>query len=72
MAALQALAASLGHPDRVAYVPAEGNAQGLRDMGLLPDTLPGQAPLSDAGRAKRSGGSGVPNCLPGPGSRIAR
>ncbi|HEX9116248.1 MAG TPA: NADH-quinone oxidoreductase subunit NuoG [Anaerolineae bacterium] len=55
VAALQALAALLGQPDRVAYIPTSANSQGLRDMGLLPDTLPGQLPLADAAVRERLG-----------------
>jgi len=39
--ALKNLATLLGAGDRLAYIGAEANSQGARDMGLLPNTLPG-------------------------------
>jgi predicted molibdopterin-dependent oxidoreductase YjgC len=48
VAALTHLANLLGQGDKLAYVGREANSQGCRDMGLLPDTLPGQAPIQDA------------------------
>jgi predicted molibdopterin-dependent oxidoreductase YjgC len=52
VAALSNLAILLGFGDRLAYVGAaagaEGNSQGARDMGLLPDLLPGYVSVKDA------------------------
>lgn len=45
---LERLAQAAGEGTRVAYVGLDGNAQGCRDMGVLPDRLPGQFPLDDA------------------------
>ena len=45
---LERLAQAGGEGTRVAYVGLDGNAQGCRDMGVLPDRLPGQFPLDDA------------------------
>ncbi len=45
---LEQLAQAAGEGTRVAYVGLDGNAQGCRDMGVLPDRLPGQFPLDDA------------------------
>ena len=42
------LALVTGHYDRLAYVGLEANSQGARDMGVLPDQLPGYAALDDA------------------------
>ena len=42
------LALYLGKPENVAYVGLEANSQGCRDMGVLPDRLPGHAALDDA------------------------
>lgn len=47
-AALSNLAAVTGHSERLGYVGLEANSQGARDMGMLPDTLPGYVPVSDA------------------------
>ena len=55
VAALSTLANLLGQGDRLAYVGGEANSQGLRDMGLLPDTLPGQQPVGDAAVRERLG-----------------
>ena len=46
--ALTNLALYLGKPENLAYVGLEANSQGARDVGLLPDRLPGQAALDDA------------------------
>ena len=45
--ALEGLAQAAGEGARLAYVGLDGNAQGCRDMGVLPDQLPGQFPLED-------------------------
>ncbi len=55
VAALFNLATALGHGDKLAYVGAGANEQGVRDMGLLPDTLPGYAAVSDAAVRDRLG-----------------
>jgi predicted molibdopterin-dependent oxidoreductase YjgC len=55
VAALGNLAALLGQGDKLAYIGPEANSQGCRDMGLLPDTLPGQLALTDAGVRDRLG-----------------
>lgn len=41
------LALVTGHGERLAYVGLDANSQGCRDMGLLPDRLPGHARLDD-------------------------
>ena len=46
--ALKRLAQAAGEGTQLAYVGLDGNAQGCRDMGVLPDQLPGQFPLEDA------------------------
>ncbi len=53
--ALSNLALGLGFGDRLAYVGAEANSQGARDMGLLPDALPGGQPVNDAAVRDRLG-----------------
>ncbi len=50
---LEQLAHAVGEGARVAYVGLDGNAQGCRDMGMLPDGLPGQFPLDDADARSR-------------------
>jgi len=55
VAALNNLANLLGQGDKLAYVGREANSQGCRDMGLLPDALPGQLPISDAAVRDRLG-----------------
>lgn len=45
--ALTNLALITGHSSRLAYVGLEANSQGCRDMGLLPDRLPGHTTLTD-------------------------
>ena len=42
------LALVTGHYDRLAYVGLEANSLGARDLGLLPNQLPGYAALDDA------------------------
>ena len=55
VAALSNLANLLGQGDKLAYVGREANSQGCRDMGLLPDALPGQLPINDAAVRDRLG-----------------
>ena len=50
---LEQLAQAVGEGARVAYVGLDGNAQGCRDMGVLPDGLPGQFALDDADARSR-------------------
>jgi len=50
---LEQLAQAVGEGARVAYVGLDGNAQGCRDMGVLPDGLPGQFPLDDGDARSR-------------------
>ena len=45
---LNALASAAGEGARLAYVGLDGNAQGCRDMGVLPESLPGHFALDDA------------------------
>ncbi len=45
--ALTNLALYLGKPENLAYIGLEANSQGCRDMGVLPDRLPGHAALDD-------------------------
>jgi formate dehydrogenase major subunit len=45
--ALTNLALYLGKPENLAYVGLDANSQGCRDMGVLPDRLPGHAALDD-------------------------
>lgn len=47
------LALATGNSERLAYVGLDGNAQGCRDMGVLPDRLPGHVPLDDAEARER-------------------
>ena len=44
---LMKLAQAAGEGARLAFVGLDGNAQGCRDMGVLPDRLPGHFPLDD-------------------------
>ncbi len=45
---LTGLAQATGEGARLAYAGLDGNAQGCRDMGVLPDRLPGHASLDDS------------------------
>jgi NADH-quinone oxidoreductase subunit G len=45
--ALTNLALYLGKPENLAYVGLDANSQGCRDVGVLPDRLPGHAALDD-------------------------
>ena len=47
------LAVRTGHFERLAYIGLEANSQGCRDMGLLPDRLPGHANLDDKDARQR-------------------
>ena len=47
------LAFLTGHADRLAFVGLDANSQGARDMGLLPDRLPGHAALNNGDAVKR-------------------
>lgn len=47
------LAHLTGHYERLAYVGLDANSQGCRDMGVLPDSLPGHAPLDDQAARQR-------------------
>jgi NADH-quinone oxidoreductase chain G len=55
VAAVSNLALALNHPEAAAFVGTEPNAQGARDMGLLPDRLPGQQPVIDPATRERLG-----------------
>jgi NADH-quinone oxidoreductase chain G len=44
---LSNLAQVTGHYDRLAYIGLDGNSHGARDMGVLPNQLPGYAGLDD-------------------------
>ena len=50
---LEQLAQAAGEGTRLAYAGLDGNAQGCRDMGVLPDSLPGQFPLDSASARTR-------------------
>ena len=47
------LAMVSGHYERLAYVGLEANSQGCRDMGVLPNLLPGYANVDDADAHRR-------------------
>ena len=51
--ALTNLALYTGHDERLAYVGLDANSQGCRDLGVLPDRLPGHASLDDAAARAR-------------------
>lgn len=55
LTALQNLVYTCGHGDRLAFAGLEANSQGARDMGLLPNRLPGQESLDSAGARERLG-----------------
>ncbi len=42
-----------GHYERLAYIGLDANSQGSRDMGVLPNKLPGHASLDDAEARQR-------------------
>jgi NADH-quinone oxidoreductase chain G len=46
-AALTNLALATGHYERLAYIGLDANSQGCRDLGVLPDRLPGHVALDD-------------------------
>ena len=50
---LERLAQAAGEGTRLAYAGLDGNAQGCRDMGVLPDRLPGQFPLDSTSARTR-------------------
>jgi NADH-quinone oxidoreductase chain G len=58
------LASMTGHYERLAYVGLDANSQGCRDMGVLPNRLPGHAALDDQNAVRRLraawGGSALP------------
>jgi predicted molibdopterin-dependent oxidoreductase YjgC len=61
--ALSNLALATGQYARLAFLGLEANSLGARDMGVLPDTLPGYAALDDAdarGRLERLWGGALP------------
>lgn len=47
------LAFLTGHQERLAFVGLDANSQGARDMGVLPDRLPGHASVSNGDAVKR-------------------
>ncbi len=47
------LAVATGHYERLAYVGLEANSQGARDVGLLPNGLPGHAKVDDQAALQR-------------------
>lgn len=51
--ALANLALATGHADRLSFIGLEANSHGARDMGVLPNQLPGHAPLDDAAARAR-------------------
>jgi NADH-quinone oxidoreductase chain G len=53
--ALMTLTSLLGQAAQLGYVPSEANSQGLRDVGLLPDMLPGQVAIGEAAVRERLG-----------------
>ncbi|MEZ4616336.1 MAG: molybdopterin-dependent oxidoreductase [Caldilineaceae bacterium] len=57
------LALLTGHADRLGYVGLEANSQGARDMGVLPNRLPGHAALESGDgvqRLERAWGATLP------------
>ncbi len=53
--ALSNVAVALGHGDKLAYIGHEANGQGLRDVGVVSNALPGHAAVSDAAARERLG-----------------
>ncbi len=53
--ALSNLATTLNHPEALAYIGAEANSQGARDMGMLSNALPGQQSVAEAAVRERLG-----------------
>ncbi len=51
--ALLNLLYTCGHGDRLGFVGLDANSQGVRDVGLLPNRLPGQEPLDSAAARER-------------------
>lgn len=61
--ALTNLAVASGHAERLAYVGLEANSHGARDMGVLPNQLPGYAALNDStarARLEQAWGGSLP------------
>ena len=50
-AALTNLALYTGHYERLAYIGVDANSQGCRDLGVLPNRLPGHVALDDTWRS---------------------
>jgi predicted molibdopterin-dependent oxidoreductase YjgC len=64
------LAQITGHYDRLAYIGLEANSHGARDMGVLPNQLPGYATLDDKnvqGNLRRVWGKATFSATPGKG-----
>ena len=53
--ALSNVAVLLGQGDKLAYIGHEPNGQGLRDMGVIADSLPGHFPVTDSAVRERLG-----------------
>ena len=51
-----------GCADRTYYLAPEANSVGVRDVGLLPDRLPGHAAVGDVPAASVWSGSGAGSC----------
>ncbi len=51
--ALSNLALATGHAERLSFVGLEANSHGARDMGVLPNQLPGYATLDDGAARTR-------------------
>ncbi len=57
------LASVIGHYENLAYLGLDANSQGCRDVGMLPDALPGHAALDDdeaRGRLEALWGGAIP------------
>ena len=70
LAALTNLAALHWAPGRLAYVGLEANSQGCRDMGVLPDRLPGHAALDDDKASRAGADCGAARCPTHPARAI--
>jgi NADH-quinone oxidoreductase subunit G len=55
LTALSNIAMAVSHGDKLAYVGHEANGQGLRDMGVVANALPGHSSVSDAAARERLG-----------------
>lgn len=51
--ALQALATLTGHGERLAFIGLEANSQGCRDLGMVPNALPGGKAVDDEETRRR-------------------